>query len=338
MLPNAGETGYYRVKYEGDLLTRLLKNNRQQLSLPEQVGLLGDVVALTNSGNLPAQDALAIVPMIKDDPHRQIVTAAVRIVQNLTQPNRLPTELRSNRVQFIQQMFGDRARKLGWVAKPNESEDERLLRPNFVSFVAIDGDDQILIASAKELAARWVSDRSAVTSDVAGPLLRSAARSGDVKLYEQLFEAAKREKDPRDKRTMIEGLSGFRNAVLLQRNFSYLIDGTFDPRESNALLFAPMAEPATSRAPLEFVTSRYDELIAKLPAEGIFTLASFLPNVAGVGCSERERAQAEAFFRPRVEKITGAPRNLANVLESIHLCEARMQAQSAGIAEFLRRY
>ena len=114
--------------------------------------------------------------------------------------------------------------------------------------------------------------------------------------------------------------------------------GTFDPRESYALLFAPMDEPTTSRAPLEFVTSRYDELIAKLPAEGIFTLASFLPNVAGVGCSERERAQAEAFFRPRVEKITGAPRNLANVLESIHLCEARMQAQSAGIAEFLRRY
>ena len=81
------------------------------------------------------------------------------------------------------------------VGSPNltESEDERLLRPNFVSFVAIDGDDQSLIASAKELAERWVSDRSAVTSDVAGPLLRSAARNGDVKLYEQLFEAAKRE-------------------------------------------------------------------------------------------------------------------------------------------------
>jgi cytosol alanyl aminopeptidase len=338
VLPNAGETGYYRVKYEGDLLTRLLKNNREQLSLPEQVGLLGDVVALTNSGNLPAQDALAIVPTIKDDPHRQIARAAVRIVENLTQPNRLPPELRSNRLRFIQQMFGDRARKLGWVAKPNESEDERLLRPDLVSFVAINGDDQILIASAKELAQRWVSDRSAVTSDVAGPLLRSAARSGDVKLYEQLFEAAKREKDPRDKRTMIEGLAGFRNAALLQRNFSYLIDGTFDPRESNALLFAPMGEPVTSRAPLEFVMSRYDEVVAKLPAEGIFTLASFLPNVARVGCSERERAQTEAFFKLRVEKITGAPRNLANVLESIHLCEARMQAQSAGVAEFLRRY
>ena len=125
-------------------------------------------MALANSGNLPAQDALAIVPMIKDDPHRQIATAAVRIVQNLTQPNRLPPELRSNRVRFVQQMFGDRARKLGWLAKPNESEDERLLRPNFVSFVAIDGDDQSLIASAKELAERWVSDRSAVTLDVAG--------------------------------------------------------------------------------------------------------------------------------------------------------------------------
>lgn len=105
-----------------------------------------------------------------------------------------------------------------------------------------------------------------------------------------------------------------------------------------ALLFVPRIEPATSRAPLEFVMSRYDELVAKLPAEGIFTVTSLLSDVARVGCTERERAQAEAFFKPRVEKITGAPRNLANVLESIHLCEARMQTQSAGIAEFLRRY
>jgi aminopeptidase N len=235
-------------------------------------------------------------------------------------------------------MFGERARKLGWVAKATESEDERLLRPHLVSFVAISGDDQTLIASAQGLAARWLSDRSAVTSDVAGPLLRSAARNGDVKLYEQLFEAAKREKDPRDRRMMIDGLAAFRDPDLLQRNFSYLLDGTFVARESNAFLFAPMREPATSRAPLEFVMSRYDELVAKLPAEGIFTLASFLPEVAGVGCSERERAQAEEFFRPRAEKVTGAPRNLARVLESIHLCEARQRVQASGVAEFLRRY
>lgn len=338
VLPNAGETGYYRVKYEGDLLRRLVEINRQQLSIPEQVGLLGDVVALANSGNLPAQDALAIVPAIKDDPHRQIATAAVRIVENLTQPNLLPPELRPNRVRFVQQMFGERARTLGWIAKPNETEDERLLRPSLVSFVAISGNDPILISSAKELAARWLSDRSAVTSDVAGPLLRSAARSGDVSLYERLFEAAKREKDTRAKRSMIEGLAAFGHPALLRRNFSYLVDGTFDPRESDAFLFVPMREPATSRAPLEFVMSRYDELLAKLPAEGVFTLASFLPNVAGVGCSENERAQAEEFFKPRVEKITGAPRNLAKVLESIHLCAARIRAQSAGVSEFLRQY
>ena len=99
-----------------------------------------------------------------------------------------------------------------------------------------------------------------------------------------------------------------------------------------------MREPPTSRAPLEFVMSRYDELIAKLPSRRHLHSGILSAEGRRVGCSERERAQAEAFFKPRVEKITGAPRNLANVLESIHLCEARMQAQSAGVAEFLRRY
>jgi len=235
-------------------------------------------------------------------------------------------------------MFGTRAHKLGWTAKPNESEDERLLRPNLLSFVANTGEDKGLIESAKALATAWLKDRTVVSSDVSGALLASAARSGGAALYEQFLTAAKREKDPRDKRTLIGGLAAFQDPVLVQRNLSYLLDGTFDPREAEALMFAPMRESATSRFPLAFVRSHVDELATKLPGDGPFSFLSVLPFVAEVGCSEDERAQTEAFFGPRVDKITGAPRNLAKVLESIHLCAARTRVQRAGIAEFLRQY
>jgi len=46
----------------------------------------------------------------------------------------------------------------------------------------------------------------------------------------------------------------------------------------------------------------------------------------------------EAYFTPLTGKYEGAPRNLAQVLESIDLCVARVSAQRAGVAEFLKQY
>ena len=52
MEANADGNGYYRVLYQGELLSDLLKADAQTLSGREKIVLIGDMSALTGNGKL----------------------------------------------------------------------------------------------------------------------------------------------------------------------------------------------------------------------------------------------------------------------------------------------
>jgi alanyl aminopeptidase len=112
----------------------------------------------------------------------------------------------------------------------------------------------------------------------------------------------------------------------------------FDVRLSQDLLFGPVGDPETRDLPFHFVREHYDALRAKLPSSAGWDVAAALPFVGGEFCDEEHRAEIEAFFKDRAAKTTGGPRILAQVLEQIHLCSARREAQQAGVVEFLKNY
>lgn len=86
---NAGADGYYRVLYQGDLLSDLLKNDGRALSLSEKVALIGDISALTGNGKMPLGQALALTPRLARDPARQVVTKTIGVTTSL-QNNLVP--------------------------------------------------------------------------------------------------------------------------------------------------------------------------------------------------------------------------------------------------------
>jgi alanyl aminopeptidase len=51
-------------------------------------------------------------------------------------------------------------------------------------------------------------------------------------------------------------------------------------------------------------------------------------------CDAEHRADAERFFRDRVQAQNGGPRVLAQALESISLCEAERVARQASVTSF----
>jgi alanyl aminopeptidase len=336
MLANEGEIGYYRVRYQGDLLDRLLKENDNHLTLAERVGVLDDVEQLARMGKIPATDALALLPRFRQDPEREIVEALIEIAGLPEQI--IPDSLRPNYARFIRQVFGDRAKELGWSPKPGESEDRRLLRRDLVPLVAIDGEDQALIEEATRLAQRWLGDRKAADPDLVGPLLRVAARLGDKELFQKFYAAAKQTQDLEDKERLVSALGGFQNPALANTAMNLVLTDDFDARISFGLLFGPAGNPKTRDLPFVFVQQHYDALRAKLPSSVSEDDAAFLPYVGGGYCDEEHRAEIEAFFKDRATHTTGGPRVLAQVLEQVHLCSARREAQQAGVVEFLRNY
>jgi alanyl aminopeptidase len=331
---NDGGLGYYRVRYDRDSQTKLLANV-DKLELREKVDLLTNAAALLSAGQIPAGDALALVPKFKDAPERELITAAIGI--GIAVKRSVPEELQPNYARFMTAMFSARARQLGLEPKAGESEDTRLLRPALVSVAAEYGDRE-LIAKAREVAERWLSNRSSVSSEVAGLALEVTADHGDRAYFDRLVKELRTAKDRRDRGRIVNALGSFRDPAIAKDALRLLLDPSIDIRDVSALLFAYTEEPKTELLSWPFLVANYDKLLARLPTRLGNHAGSQLPAAGGAFCDEKGYAEVQSFFRDKVKTMPGAERTLAKVLEKIQLCGPRRAAQRPEVAQFLKAW
>jgi alanyl aminopeptidase len=328
---NADQAGYYVVRYEKEMLNSLLRDDGT-LSLPERVGLIGDIAALTKN-EMPLGEAMALAPKFAHDQSRPVVTKTLAIVGGLGD-HLVPKDLEPKYRRYLTDLFKPRALQLGWNSKPGEDDDARLLRPTLFGVLADQAQDPEFIAHAKELAELWLSDHHAVDPDLAGTVLAAAARRGDSAFFDRLHAQARKETQENFQRILLRAMGSFRNAAIMKTALSLILSDEFDNRQSITIIFAATGSPETRDFAYEFVKQNWDALIAKLPNDFV----GFLPFVAGNYCDAQHRADAEAFFKDRVTKTMGGPRNLQQVLEGINICIANKQANEASVVDFLKNY
>ncbi len=338
ILPNDGETGYYQVAYQDDLLKKVLADHGSHLTVAERVGVLGDVDALSAEGEISAQAALALVPEFSKDPDWHVVQAAADIAA-LLKGESVPPNLRDKGARFIREQFGDQALALAWVAKPGENDDTRLLRQKLVPFVASSGEQEQLIAQAGKLAREWLMTRHGVGPDMLEPVLRVAAEFGNRELFDELKTEVIAERDHHLREVMLDALGSFRNPELARASLDLLLSKDIDVRESfYPLLFGPISFLDTREIPFDFVKQHLDELLKRLPREVGEDYAAMLPSVGATFCDTKDRNALDSFFADRVKDYNGGPRTLAQTLEGVDLCIAARKSMAPELTAFLNRY
>ena len=333
LLANDGEAGYYRARYGGDLLTKLLTVADTALTLPERVGIIRDEGALAAAGAVPMSDALALVPRFSGAPEGETVLATVQIADHVRE-HLVPAESRPNYARFVSKMYGARARELGFAARSGESESTQLLRVQLVPFVAEEGNEPELVAEARRLTLRWLDDHAAVGADMSGRVLQVAATHGDRDLFDRIHAAAKKEKDRRDIQRLLSALGSFRDPALAREALGLFLSKEFDAREAYGILFAASRDEDNKALVWDFVKTNYDAIVARMPRE----ITGFVPYLGAGFCDAEHRAEVAAFFQERVAKLPGGTRALAQALETIDLCIASRSAQEPGVREFLKGY
>jgi alanyl aminopeptidase len=338
ILPNDGEMGYYQVAYQDDLLKMALADRGSHLSVAERVGVLGDVDSLASEGEVSAQAALELVPEFSKDPDWHVVQAAANIA-GLLRGESVPADLRSKGAGFIRQQFGEKAVALGWTAKPDDTDDTRLLRQKLVPFVASTGEEKELVERAETLAREWLATRSGIDPEMLEPLLRIAAEFGNRELFNSLRTAAIQERQHHVREVLLEALGSFRSPELARAALDLLLSKDFDPRESfYPLLFGPLSYVNTRDVPFEFVKQHLDALLKRLPREVGEDYAAMLPSVGGSFCDVKHRDELDSFFAGRVADYNGGPRTLAQTLEGIDLCIAARKTLAPALTAFLTKY
>jgi aminopeptidase N len=332
---NDKAVGYYRVNYAAGLIGALVNGDMAtRLSAPERVDLIGNAGALTDSGTIPAADALKLVPIFHADLERHVVDEALKLaispVNYLVRP-----DLQTAYAGFIRTNFGERARAIGWTPKSGEPDEARLLRPSLLSAVATFGRDDELARQARSLADKWLSTRQGIEPSLIASILKTAAYSGDTALAER-FVAIWPSLDPQQQGSLLQAMFGFRDPQAIRTLFEALLSGKLPITPASYLFYYAGRDSSNARGVrFEFLKAHFDRIV-ELLGESLFSGKSQLPNVGAGFCDSQQKMELQRFFEPRVDKLLGAPRVLAHVLEGINQCIAIKSVQEPSVTAFLQ--
>jgi alanyl aminopeptidase len=298
---------------------------------------MGNAEMLTNGGDLPAADALRLVSTFHNDPERYVVMSAIQLAL-FPRMNMVPQNLMPNYVRFLRNNFQARAHEIGWVPKAGESDDVRLLRPQLLRVVATYAQDQELAKQTRELTDKWFENRNTIDPSVVTAVLGTAAFYGDKALFERFLLQLQKTQDRQERERILEAMTRFRDRAAIEAGMQAVVSGKVPFMEGLALLFSGQTDPSTRTMALDFMKAHFEDIAAKRPTGGGFDAGAAFPYVGGSYCSTEQKQQLQDFFQSRVEKFTGAPRTLSQVLESIEICAALKSREEPSIEAFLKNY
>jgi aminopeptidase N len=330
---NADALGYYRVRYAGALGKKLAAAGKQ-LTVRERLGLVSDLEALVTAGEVPAAEALAVLPELAKEHEWHIFVAGLQLLE-LVRGDLIDDATMAHARRMVAKLFGPRARALGWKPRPSDTDDDVHLRPIVVGLVGLRADDAPMAATARRLAPAWLDDRKAVAPEMVGTVLAIATRRGDRALFDRLVAAAKAAPDRNDRALIIAALGGFRDPALAQAALDVVAAGTFDVRESRDTVLALLFARETREAAYAWIKAHFDAVAAMMRADEVKWSVGV---IAGVFCDRAHRDDVAAFFAPRAQQHAGVDKALATSLEAVDRCIDRWARTRADVDAFLARY
>jgi cytosol alanyl aminopeptidase len=327
---NAGGRGYYVADYRGPLLARL-KSQSHALTTAEQASLVYDLRPLVRAGSLDAGEALAWIRGTARSRNRHVMIADIAVAA-FVRDTLVSDAGRKNYSAFVRQVFGPRARALGFVLRPGESDDDQLLRRALLRFAA--PEDPALARQARRLAVTWIRDRKAIDPGLVDMVLPVAAATGDAALFDTMWREVHATPDRLDRRNLMIALFSFRDPALARRGLALLLDPAIDIREASTALGQARALSPPSREPYDFLVAHFDALAGRVDRDAPGTW----PRYAAQLCSAVDRESVSAFWNARAGRYAGAERELAQTLESIDDCMALRTREARSVNTFLAQY
>jgi aminopeptidase N len=326
--PNAGESGYYRWSLAGASFEHLAAVAPSTLDVRERVGSLGNSEALLHAGRLAGAAYVKVLESFASDPDPQVALSVLGGLGTIRE-----TFFAGSRdaefAPYVRRTLTPMLERFGAEKRAGEAEPVTSLRPRLLATLGDAGRDEAVLAQMERLAAAYLADPSSVDPSLADTAIGLSAIRGDAALfdlYRARFEAAR---VPAERRRFLSALGNFRDPALSARALDYVFTGPLRPQEMLAIPRTQAAVPEAQARTLAWITSHYDQLAAKIPAEFMV----FMPHFAN-GCSIAEVDTAKRFFTDPAHAPPGTSKELARVEESVGDCVSLDAREGASV----RRY
>ncbi len=336
-MPNDHGAGYFRFSMPSSSWADLRAEGWKQLSPRGTMAVADSVLAEFDRATVDATELLSWFRDFVESPIRQVATAPMEPLSFMMY-EAAPPDLRDEVRRRAGRLYARPYAKLGWRAGRNDSSDTKLLREAVIRFMVMDVRDPKARARAASLGRTYAGYGAkprpeVVDPQLAGLALATAVQRGDEKLFDHLLDVFSKSADATTRNRILAALGHAESSALSARALDLALDPRLRVNEISTVLGPQFRNPRTRDAAWNWLTANFDELASRLgPGQ-----SGFLPWFAASFCSEERALEARRFLEPRVQHLSGGPRNLDTALEAVQVCAAKVQAHRSGIERAFAR-
>jgi len=329
LLVNEGGHGFYRVRYSGELLERLLARLPDGLAPIERFNVVNDTWAAAVAGLVPLSQYLEMTTRFRGERDRNVWTILLGSLHALNRV--IDAADRAHLERFVRALVGEAVAELGWAPRPGETELTRQLRGDLLRALGTLGNDSTAQARAVELYAAALAEARAVDPNVLPALIAILAHRGDVARYAEFVERFRTAKTPQEEQRYLYALTGFRSRPLIEQTLAKTINGEIRTQDAPFVARALLMNVDARELAWSFVKAQWDTMDRLYPKHGLRRMCE---GVTGLVTPDLER-DVHAFFAARTIDLGG--RTLEQYLEQLRIAVALREREGQALAADLDR-
>jgi puromycin-sensitive aminopeptidase len=264
---NSGSWGFYRVRYEANLLRSLTAVVQEQLAPLERLSLVSDTWAAVLAGHSPISDFVDLIRLLGDEADPDVWAAVIGPLGLL---DRIMTDEERPVLQaLVRRIAGPAFARLGWDPVPDEGNRVGTLRSRLIGALGLLGADPDIRAEAARRHAAYLEDRTALAPDLVTATVNVVAQSGGEGEYTTILNQFRQAATPQDEIRYLYALGVNEVSPLLRRTLDMCLSGEVRSQDAPYLIGAILSSRAGARPAWDFIEERWDTVAERFPDNSI---------------------------------------------------------------------
>ncbi|MBI2662771.1 M1 family metallopeptidase [Candidatus Woesearchaeota archaeon] len=290
---NTDQHGFYRVKYDTDMLPALgglLKEKK--LSLLDSAGLESDLFSLTLAGEYSLEHYLQFLERYCLDSSYPLnfgVSSHLGYLFRLTYHKDIFIRIKNVSIKFHAQQL----EKIGWHHTANESNTNTMLRSLAIANLGLANHNPTL-TKINQLFSQ-LKDKQPLDANIRGVVYNLIAWQGSPEIYDYLLDRYKKETLPEENRKLLRALGMFHNKELLKKSLHLSQSSTVRLQDSFVIPLSVSMNPNSGSLIWHWTKDHWSGLLKKHD-HGTHMLSNMVHNLSIIS-DLPTRKEIEIFFK-----------------------------------------
>jgi len=311
---NASEAGFYRTDYARSLKRALEDHLENALEPIERIGMMEDIWALCQNGDLPISSFLETLHRLKGDENRVVIVAICNYLEILA-VHILPKCDRALFGAFIEDYLSQVWKKVSWDAAPNDDDERRLLRSALLWTLGAVAHDEEILSELPRRQSLYLARPNRLDPTLATTFVRLCARSDGGTRFGYYVDRFRNAKTPEEKDRYLTALSDFGKPAFARKVLDFALTADVRPQDVWKPVRSLLANPTVQEETWIYLKKYWQAFRQKGGSIGAQRMIQATRHL----WRAKWHDEVATFFKNSENRVPSAERSLAQTLEFIKL-------------------